>query len=202
MSLRRSLLFSPACQRRLQRCIEAGIGFALRHAALANWKKSGQGLAPRSMSESSTPCCCAGGGAVGPFWLAQAAAAAASSATRAGFMAPIRLSRRKISIREPLELLGRRSQRPAGPRLWIELEPAQGERIEDAAQRRLGEVERGGVEHPLSAAQVIRADGAGRVAVQLEVVAGKKGDDKDPVVGIHRGEHRRPRTEKYRRRCA
>src|SRR5438094_256221 len=113
MSLRRSLFFSPACQRQLQRCIEAGIGFALRQAPLANWKKSVQGLAPRSMSESSTPCCCAGGGAVGPFWLAQAATAAARSATRARFIAPIRSSQRKISIREPLELLWTAAKAPS-----------------------------------------------------------------------------------------
>src|SRR5205814_10152374 len=91
MSLRRSLLFSPACQRRLQRCIDAGMGFALRQAPLANWKKSVQGLAARSMSDTSTPCCWAGGGTGGPFWLAQAAAAAARSPTRAGIIAPITL---------------------------------------------------------------------------------------------------------------
>src|ERR1044071_7929284 len=51
MSLSCSLLSSPDFQRRLQRCIEAGIGFAARHEPLAYSKKSSQGSTLVFMSE-------------------------------------------------------------------------------------------------------------------------------------------------------
>jgi hypothetical protein len=37
VDLQFSLFCSPACQRRLQRSIEAGIGFCVRQAPFANW---------------------------------------------------------------------------------------------------------------------------------------------------------------------
>src|ERR1700733_5799133 len=54
----RSLSFevSPACQRLLQRVIEAGIGLFARHVPLENSKKSLHGSALRSRSLRSTPC--------------------------------------------------------------------------------------------------------------------------------------------------
>src|SRR5690348_16711036 len=99
MSRSRSLFTSPACQRRLQRCIEGGMGLALRQAPLANSKKSPQGLAERSMSDSSTPCCCAGGGTFGPLEPAQAERTTARSGARQVFVmsAAVRLARSKIS---------------------------------------------------------------------------------------------------------
>src|SRR5450631_1449043 len=54
----RSLSFddSPACQRLLQRVMEAGIGLLARQVPLANWKKSLHGSALRSRSPRSMPC--------------------------------------------------------------------------------------------------------------------------------------------------
>src|SRR5579863_9027377 len=54
----RSLSFedSPACQRLLQRDMEAGIGLLARQVPLANSKKSVQGSALRSRSVGSMPC--------------------------------------------------------------------------------------------------------------------------------------------------
>src|SRR6266481_1876079 len=101
MSLSRSLFCSPACQRRLQRCIEPGMGLALRQAPLANWKKSVQGFALRSMSVSSTPCCCPLGAGAVAFWLwpAQAASVAAISERGAECLiwGGLRPERRRIS---------------------------------------------------------------------------------------------------------
>src|SRR5271157_2145895 len=51
-----SLLVSPACQRRLQRSIEAGMGLLARHAPLEYSKKSVQGSAFLSMSPTWIPC--------------------------------------------------------------------------------------------------------------------------------------------------
>src|SRR5690348_17019142 len=99
MSRSRSLFTSPACQRRLQRCIEGGMGLTLRQAPLANSKKSPQGLAERSMSDSSTPCCREGGGASGPLEPAQAQTTTASSGASDVLVmsAALRLARSKIS---------------------------------------------------------------------------------------------------------
>src|SRR5690349_1698921 len=54
----RSLSFevSPACQRLLQRVIEAGMGLFARQVPLANSKKSLHGSALRSRSLTSIPC--------------------------------------------------------------------------------------------------------------------------------------------------
>src|SRR5579863_7823842 len=51
-----SLEDSPACQRLLQRVIEAGMGLLARQVPLANSKKSLHGSALRSRSERSMPC--------------------------------------------------------------------------------------------------------------------------------------------------
>src|SRR5438105_15060805 len=56
MSCSTFLVDSPADQRRLQRTIEGGMGFSARHLPLANWKKSWQGSAARSMSLGLMPC--------------------------------------------------------------------------------------------------------------------------------------------------
>src|ERR1700739_4982765 len=50
-----SLEDSPACQRLLQRVIEAGIGLLARHVPFANSKKSLHGPALRSRSAMSMP---------------------------------------------------------------------------------------------------------------------------------------------------
>src|SRR5205814_9164899 len=84
MYLSRSLLVSPASQRRLQRCIEEGIGFALRHAPLAYWKKSSHGAADRSMSESSTPFRVSGAGLSADFCEAQARTGKSRASLRMG----------------------------------------------------------------------------------------------------------------------
>src|SRR6202020_2109411 len=56
MSWSLSLADSPACQRRLQRVIDAGIGLLARHVPLAKSKKLSQGSALRSRSLTSMPC--------------------------------------------------------------------------------------------------------------------------------------------------
>jgi hypothetical protein len=61
MSFNLSFAVSPACQRLLQRVIEAGIGFLACQAPFANWAKSAQGSTLRSISLTSTPCS-------GAFW--------------------------------------------------------------------------------------------------------------------------------------
>src|SRR5882762_8391276 len=55
MTLMSSLIVSPDRHRRLQRTIEAGIGFCARQFPLAYSKKSVQGSIVRFMSPGSTP---------------------------------------------------------------------------------------------------------------------------------------------------
>jgi hypothetical protein len=55
MSLSRSFAVSPACQRRLHRVIDPGIGFCLRQVPFENAKKSVRGSAERSRSDTYTP---------------------------------------------------------------------------------------------------------------------------------------------------
>src|SRR5882672_3798238 len=62
ISFNLSLAVSPACQRLLQRVIDAGMGFLACQAPLENWAKSEQGSILRSRSLTSTPC-------NGGFWL-------------------------------------------------------------------------------------------------------------------------------------
>src|ERR1035441_2023255 len=56
MSCRRSFADSPACQRLLQRAMDAGMGLLARQVPLANSYRSSEGAALRSRSVTSMPC--------------------------------------------------------------------------------------------------------------------------------------------------